>query len=62
MKHLFAFALLSMTMVAPANAEIRGLTVGRVQNGKKFKIPLAYSADADKKSWAEMKAFFKDFF
>jgi dienelactone hydrolase len=29
---------------------------------KKFNIPLGYNADADKKSWAEMKAFFKDIF
>lgn len=26
--------------------------------GKEFKIPLAYNADADKKSWKEMKRFF----
>ncbi len=29
---------------------------------KKFNIPLGYNADADKKSWAEMQAFFKDIF
>jgi hypothetical protein len=29
---------------------------------EKFKIPLGYSADADKKSWAEMQSFFKDIF
>jgi dienelactone hydrolase len=27
------------------------------ENGKKFKLPLAYDADADKKSWAEMQRF-----
>jgi dienelactone hydrolase len=27
------------------------------ENGKKFKLPLAYDADADKKSWAEMQGF-----
>ena len=30
--------------------------------GKKFKIPLAYNAEADKKSWAEMKRFFSEIF
>jgi len=29
---------------------------------KKFNMPIGYNADADKKSWAEMKAFFKDIF
>jgi dienelactone hydrolase len=28
-------------------------------NGKKFNLPLAYDADADKKSWAEMQRFLK---
>ena len=27
------------------------------ENGKKFNIPLAYDAEADKQSWAEMKTF-----
>lgn len=30
--------------------------------GKKFNIPLGYSAKADKESWAEMKAFFEKLF
>jgi dienelactone hydrolase len=30
--------------------------------GKKFKIPLAYNAKADKESWADMTAFFKEIF
>jgi dienelactone hydrolase len=30
--------------------------------GKKFKIPLAYNAKADKRSWKDMKAFFKNVF
>lgn len=30
--------------------------------GKKYNIPLAYNADADKKSWEEMKNFFTDIF
>jgi dienelactone hydrolase len=30
--------------------------------GKKFKMPVAYNADADKKSWAEMKGFLKELF
>ena len=30
--------------------------------GKKFKIPLAYNAEADKKSWAEMKRFLEKTF
>ncbi len=32
------------------------------ENGKKFNIPLAYDADADKKSWESMKAFFTEIF
>lgn len=30
--------------------------------GKRFNMPIAYNADADQKSWAEMKAFFKRLF
>lgn len=30
--------------------------------GKKFNMPLAYNAEADKQSWNEMKAFFKKIF
>ena len=30
--------------------------------GLKFKIPLAYNAKADKESWADMTAFFKEIF
>jgi dienelactone hydrolase len=30
--------------------------------GEKFKIPIAYNAEADKKSWAEMKKFFSGLF
>jgi dienelactone hydrolase len=30
--------------------------------GKKFNIPLAYNAEADKKSWDEMKYFFDEIF
>ena len=30
--------------------------------GEKFKLPLAYNADADKKSWADMQKFFKTIF
>ncbi|MEZ0260878.1 MAG: dienelactone hydrolase family protein [Alphaproteobacteria bacterium] len=30
--------------------------------GERFKIPVAYHADADKKSWAEMEAFFARLF
>ena len=26
--------------------------------GKKFNLPLAYNADADRKSWEELKKFF----
>ncbi|MGB7972464.1 MAG: dienelactone hydrolase family protein [Candidatus Deferrimicrobiaceae bacterium] len=29
---------------------------------KKFNMPIGYNTDADKKSWAEMKAFFQDIF
>jgi len=31
-------------------------------NGKKFKMPIAYNAAADKKSWVEMKSFLKTIF
>ncbi len=31
-------------------------------NGKKFNIPIAYNAAADKKSWEDMKVFFKTIF
>ncbi len=30
--------------------------------GKKFNIPIAYNANADRKSWSEMKSFFKRIF
>ena len=30
--------------------------------GKKFNVPIAYNADADQKSWAEMKDFFRTIF
>ena len=30
--------------------------------GKKFNLPLAYNASADKKSWADMQKFFKEIF
>lgn len=30
--------------------------------GEKFKLPIAYNAEADKKSWEEMKAFFRSIF
>ena len=30
--------------------------------GKKFKMPLEYNAEVDKKSWAKMQSFFKDIF
>jgi dienelactone hydrolase len=30
--------------------------------GKKFKIPVAYNAEADKKSWKELKKFLKQIF
>jgi len=30
--------------------------------GKKFNLPLAYDANADKKSWEEMQGFFKTIF
>lgn len=32
------------------------------QHGQKFSIPLAYNAEADRKSWAEMQNFFKEIF
>jgi dienelactone hydrolase len=35
---------------------------GATELGKKNNIPIAYNADADKKSWEDMKAFFKKVF
>jgi dienelactone hydrolase len=35
---------------------------GSTANGLKFNIPIAYNAAADKKSWEDMKAFFKIIF
>jgi len=32
------------------------------ENGAKFKMPIAYNEAADKKSWEDMKAFFKKIF
>ena len=32
------------------------------EKGKKFNMPIAYNADADKASWNDMKVFFKDVF
>lgn len=32
------------------------------KNGEKFGIPLKYDADADKRSWNDMKAFFEEIF
>jgi len=30
--------------------------------GKKFNMPIAYNAAADKESWADMQKFFKEIF
>lgn len=35
---------------------------GATENGKKFGLPLAYNKKADKKSWADMQAFFNMIF
>lgn len=35
---------------------------GSTANGQKFNIPIAYNAAADKKSWEDMKDFFKTIF
>ncbi|OHD71395.1 MAG: dienelactone hydrolase [Spirochaetes bacterium RBG_16_49_21] len=35
---------------------------GSTAIGKKYKLPLAYNAEADKKSWEEMKKFFDEIF
>ncbi len=32
------------------------------KNAKKFNIPIAYSAEADKKSWSDMQQFFNEIF
>ena len=44
------------------NAKHAFTNPGADKFGKKFKIPLAYNAEADKKSWSEMKVFFKSIF
>jgi dienelactone hydrolase len=54
--------------MADANADVKIISYpGAVHSftnpdattlGKKFNLPLAYNADADKKSWEEMKKFF----
>lgn len=35
---------------------------GATEAGKKFNLPIAYNAEADKASWADMKAFFDRIF
>ena len=44
------------------NAKHAFTNPGADKFGSKFKIPLAYNAEADKKSWSEMKRFFEDIF
>ena len=35
---------------------------GATELGKKFNLPLAYNAEADRKSWAAMREFFDTIF
>lgn len=44
------------------NAKHAFTNPGADKFGNKFKIPLAYNAEADKKSWKEMKVFFSKIF
>lgn len=51
----FRFVVYPDAMHSFTNPDATGL-------GKKYNLPLAYNAKADKESWAEMQNFFKDVF
>jgi dienelactone hydrolase len=50
------------TFISYANATHAFTNPDATANGKKFSIPIAYNEAADKKSWEDMKAFFKTIF
>ena len=50
------------TFIAYPNATHAFSNPGATALGKKFSIPIAYNEAADKKSWADMKVFFKKIF
>jgi dienelactone hydrolase len=52
----------SYKVIAYPGARHAFTSKGADELGQKFKLPLAYNADADQKSWAEMQAFFKEVF
>jgi dienelactone hydrolase len=52
----------SYKVIAYPGAKHAFTSKGADELGEKFKLPLAYNADADQKSWAEMQAFFKETF
>ena len=52
----------SYKVIAYPGAKHAFTSKGADELGEKFKLPLAYNADADQKSWAEMQAFFKEIF
>lgn len=50
------------TFIAYPNATHAFTNKASTENGKKFSMPIAYNAAADKKSWTDMKAFLKKIF
>jgi dienelactone hydrolase len=52
----------SYTFIAYPDATHAFSNPAATASGKKFGIPIAYNAAADKKSWEDMKAFFKAIF
>ena len=52
----------SYKVIAYPGAKHAFTSKGADELGQKFSLPLAYNADADQKSWAEMQTFFKEIF
>jgi dienelactone hydrolase len=52
----------SYKVIAYPGAKHAFTSKGADELGQKFKLPLAYNAEADQKSWAEMQVFFKEIF
>jgi len=61
-KKEMADAKVDMTFFAYPGAMHAFTNPAADEKGKKFKIPLAYNADADAKSWAELEKFLKEIF
>jgi len=55
-------AKVSYKVIAYPGAKHSFTSKGADEFGQKFNLPLAYNADADQKSWAEMQAFLKELF